>query len=213
MHRVLLLLLFVTLAALTASCGRQVQSTQRFLGIRPGMHTALHWNILANAVASRINEELMRPKYLNASIYVQHSCAQSGRCNPDDTFAFDAGFNDLLVTQLAQFGIRIMDAPGKADLIVEYKVQTLHHPPEQGWVASNFGIDLLDSKRGDHEMIITTSIIDKGRYIVRSSDIYTFNGADSWLYKDAGKHRQAADIRLTGPKRHLPPAASQGTSL
>jgi len=231
------LFLMILLAALAFSggCSRR----PAFLGGQGELTTASQWNVLANDIANRINNELMRQKYLTASVHVRHSCGKPNSCGPGETFPFDEGFNDLLTTQLVSFGVNTLVGPENAHLLVEYKVQVLYHPagdplwtwPKPGvttalaagvmvlrdapWelVAASGAIDLYRAnarESGQYEVIVSTSIVDGKRYVMRSSDIYYIQNADFWQYR---KSSPAAEIKLTGPGGAPPPAQSQKTAL
>jgi hypothetical protein len=218
-YYLMLLALFLCLAA---GCTRGQRSS--LFSSQQEMESASHWNVLANDIANRINKELMRQNYLTASVHVRHSCGKPGQCGAYDTFPFDEGFNDLLTTQLVNFGINTVIAPENANLLVDYKVQAVYHPSDWGtwnwpkpgmltvlaagisvihdapWgiipvagAIDAFRVNYHDS--GYYEVIITTSIIDKKRYVMRSSDIYYINNADFWHYRQASP---AVEIQLTG---------------
>ena len=74
-------------------------------------------------------------------------------------------------------------------------------------IASAAAVDTLraTSVLNEHdEVIITTSIMDGDRYLLRTSDIYYINDADSWQYRQPAP---AAEIRLTGG--HAAPVAAE----
>jgi hypothetical protein len=181
----------------------------------------------------------MRQQYLHASIYVRHSCGEPGKCGRNETFPFDEGFNDLLTTQLVNFGIPTVTAPEHASLTVEYKVQAVYHPSEyRKWdwpkpgvltalaagivvfenapweiIAAATAVDVFRTNyqaSGHYEVIITTSIVDKKRYVMRFSDIYYINNADYWHYRQASP---AAEIQLTGSSAAPHPVTTKKTSL
>jgi len=226
------------LMILTMALGMGCTRGSGFFGGQQEMESVSHWNVLANDVANRINEELIRQKYLSASVHVRHSCGKPGACGASETFPFDEGFNDLLTTQLVEFGVNTVVAPDNASLLVEYKVQLVYHPadsrvwtwPKPGvhtalaagivvlrdapWelVAAAAALDAFRANyraSGQYEVIISTSIIDKKRYVMRSSDIYYIKNADFWQYRKANP---AAEIQLTGPSRPAPAATIHPTS-
>lgn len=188
------------------------------------MQSAHHWNVLANDVANRINTELLRQHYFNSPVHVRHSCGKPNTCGPGATFPFDEGFNDLLTTQLVRFGVNTQVSPDSTALTVDYKVQVVYHPdPPSQWpqpgvltalttgimvlrdapseiiaIAAAAAVDTLRATsvvNGHYEVIITTSIIDRNRYVLRTSDIYYINDADFWHYQQGGA---ASEIPLTG---------------
>ena len=175
------------------------------------MESVSQWNVLANHVADRISKELLRQHYLHVSVYVRPGC---GNCGPDETFPFDEGFNDLLTTQLVNFGITTVTAPEKADLTVTYEVQTVYHPSDYrkwNWLATAIDAVRVNYQSKEHyEVVITTSIVDGKRYVMRSSDIYYLDNANFWHYRKAVP---AAEIRLTGSNSASRPATTKKTSL
>ena len=234
----LFLPMLVTVLCLASGCVRMPQPQGFPYSNQPKMQAAHHWNVLANDVANRINNELIRRNFLDSALHVRHSCTKPDGCGPGSASPFDEGFNDLLTTQLVDFGIDTRAAADGASLIVDYKVQVVHHRavrsqwPQPGvltalatgvtvlrdapWelitIASAAAVDTLraTSVLNEHdEVIITTSIMDGDRYLLRTSDIYYINDADSWQYRQPAP---AAEIRLTGghaaPVAADPPAPS-----
>ena len=65
-----------------------------------------------------------------------------------------------------------------------------------GAVAADVMWDALPAPT-DHELLITSSIVQGGQYLFRRSDLYYINGADSWHYRE---HRQPQpkQIEITG---------------
>lgn len=227
------LLVLIVLAAVTGCATGQHGS---FFSGQEEMESVSQWNVLANHVADRISKELMQKQYLHASVYVRPGC---GNCGPNEKFSFDEGFNDLLTTQLVNFGISTVTAPENGALTVTYKVQAVYHPtdfrklswPKPGMlIALAAGIVVLEDApweivaaatafdifrvnyqpSGHYEVIITTSIVDDKRYVMRSSDIYYINSADFWHYRQSGP---AAEIRLIGSESASRPATTQKNSL
>lgn len=204
------------------------------------MESARQWDVLANDVANRINDELIRKKQYTASIHVRHSCGAPNSCGPGNTYPFDEGFHDLLTSQLVNFGINTQTTPEHAQLLVDYKVQVVYHAGEwQAWnwpkpgvatalaagimvlrdapwglVAAAAAVDVFRANyqdNGQYEVIITTSITQGQRYVMRFSDIYTIPNMDFWQYR---KTTPAPEIRLTGPVRSTPPVPTKtSTSL
>jgi hypothetical protein len=202
------------------------------------MQAAHHWNVLANDVANRINNELIRQHYLSTPIYVRHSSRPDIR-TPGETSPFDEAFNDLLTTQLVNFGVCTLVAPAEAALVVDYKVQVVYHRasryqwPQPGVItaltagvlvlrdastellalAAAAAADTLNATsvvNGHYEIVITTSITDKNKYVMRTSDIYYINDADSWQYRQINP---AVEIELTDRNGTVPTAKAKGTAL
>lgn len=230
------LLLIVTLSGVVGCAKGQLGVGSSVQG---DMDSVGQWNVLANHVADRINNELIRQNYLSATVHVRHSCGGPGKCGSHESFPFDEGFNDLLTTQLVNFGVNTVRSPESASLAVEYKVQAVYQPsdyrkwtwPKPGalialatgivvfenapWeiIAAATAVDVFRTNyqpSGHYEVIITTSILDKNRYVMRSSDIYYIDNADYWLYRLA---TPAAEIRLTGSHNPTPPPSTKKSSL
>lgn len=231
------LILLAMVLGLTAGCAQSSHQQGSLFWGQQNMQTAHHWNVLANDVANRINNELIRQHFLSSSIYVRQSCGKPNPCGPGQTFPFDQGFNDLLITQLVNFGINTVVAPDGTSLVVDYKVQVVYHQSERSlWAKPGFltalaaGVVVLrdapweiiavaaavDAYKastmsdGHYEVIITTSIVDKNKYVMRSSDIYYINDAEFRQYQQAS---QAAEIELTGPGGAPSPAKANMSSL
>jgi len=205
------ILLLSLCAFFISGCTRIPQPTGYALSEQQKLQAAYHWNVLANDVANQINSELIERGYLDTSVYVKHSCNEGENCGPAQTFPFDEGFNDLLTTQLVNFGVPTSPEEDEKSLVVDYKVQVLYHqanryqwPRPGGLTALTAGImvfrnapfelatlvgaaavDALWSTsvvNGNYEVIITTSIVDNNLYIMRKSDIYYINDPDFWHY-------------------------------
>ncbi|MBM9535846.1 hypothetical protein [Desulfobulbus alkaliphilus] len=193
------------------------------------MQAAHHWNVLANDVASRINSELIRQNYIDTAVYVRHSCSAPDACGPGDTFPFDEGFNDLLTTQLVNFGVKTLVREDDG-LIVDYKVQLIQHranrrqwpqpgvltaltagilvfrdaPWEISTLAAAATVDALNAvsvTHGHFEIVITTSIVDGNRYVMRTSDLYYINDVDFWQYQQP---KPATEVGLVSRSVHSP---------
>ena len=232
------LLLAALMLCLAAGCTRIPQPQGFLYDNQEKMQAAYHWNVLANDVANRINNELIRQKYFNTPVHVRHSCGKADPCAPGQTFPFDEGFNDLLTTQLVNFGVPTLATPEGSVLTVDYKVQVVQHSatrvqwPQPGlltaltagvvvlrdapWqvisLATAAATDTLlatSTTNNHYEVIITTSITDRGKYVMRASDIYYINDADFWQYQQGSP---AAEIKLIGREgAPAAPKAAQGT--
>ncbi len=220
-------ILFLSLCAFFVSgCTRIPQPTGYALSEQQKLQAAYHWNLLANDVAHQINSELLERGYLNTSVYVKHSCGDGENCGPGESFPFDEGFNDLLTTQLVNFGVPTRPEDDGKSLIVDYKVQVLYHqasryqwprpgaltaltagimvfrnaPLELVAIAGAAAVDTLWSTtviNGHYEVIITTSIVDNNLYIMRKSDIYYINDPDFWHYRQVAP---AGELELTSSR-------------
>ncbi len=217
------ILLLSLCAFFISGCTRIPQPTGYPRSEQQKLQAAYHWNILANDVANQINSELLERGYLNTSVYVKHSCSEGENCGPGKTFPFDEGFNDLLTTQLVNFGVPTRPEEDAESLVVDYKVQVLYHqanryqwpqpgvltaltagimvfrnaPLEIAAIVGAATVDALWSTsvvNGHYEVIITTSIVDNNLYIMRKSDIYYINDPDFWQYQQVAP---AGELELT----------------
>ena len=100
----LFLPMLVTVLCLASGCVRMPQPQGFPYSNQPKMQAAHHWNVLANDVANRINNELIRRNYLDSALHVRHNCTKPDGCGPGSASPFDEGFNDLLTTQLVDQG-------------------------------------------------------------------------------------------------------------
>ncbi|MBM9613968.1 hypothetical protein JWJ90_06645 [Desulfobulbus rhabdoformis] len=149
--------------------------TSSLIGDEKKVDSARGWNLLANQVAHRMNEELVRQEMFSTRIYVHNSCGAPKKCKPSDTFAFDEGFHDLVVHQLVNFGVVTVSSPKTADLIMEYKVQTVFHPPRDAtWYW--FGKD------GYYEVLVSAQIEKNEKYFFLFSDIFSIPLREFWQY-------------------------------
>jgi hypothetical protein len=225
-----LILLGITLCLLSA-CIRLPQPQGFIYSEQRKMQAAHHWNVLANDVASRINSELIRQNYLNTGVYVRHSCGIPDACGHGDTFPFDEGFNDLLTTQLVNFGVKTLVREDEG-LTVDYKVQVIQHranrrqwpqpgmltaltasilvfrdaPWEIAALAAAATVDALNAvsvTNGHFEIVITTSIVDGNRYVMRTSDLYYINDVDFWQYQQPQPAAEVGLVSRSGLSRAL----------
>ncbi len=205
------------------------------------MQAAQHWNTLAEDVANKINNELIRNDFLNASVYVKETCGNDAEpCDQNETSQFNEGFRDLLVTQLVNFGIPTNTEINRDVIVVDYKVQVVHHSSDRVPVPPTGAITTLTSviavlrdapkeliaialagtldiykavstMHSNYEVIITSSMVSKNIYIFRSSDIYYINDSDFWHYKDYGG--KSREIQLTGTDMTEQPTVEENTRI
>ncbi len=175
---------------------------------------AWHWNVLAKDVANRINEQLVLTGNFDKSLYVEYNCGSDAvPCKPNETSPFNEAFRDLLITNLYDLRVPTKVQPDEAAFTIEFKVQTVRHisrrvrtihpgvlsvlsagiavlrnaPANLILMASGGALDAINTSynpHGHYEIIITTSIADKGEYFFRSSDIYYINDPDFWHYME-----------------------------
>ncbi len=172
---------------------------------QPTMYASKDWKDYAIELANKINKELVARGYVNKSVYVKPACSDPYPCEPEIT-AFDKAFRDLLITELVRLAVPTVEQHSDNTVNVTYKAQVVFH----GTKDPNFVEELYLSARRflADEVIITTSILLKDRYIFRESGIYTIKDKDFWHYKDFSD--DAATIKVA-PKDITPPPASANT--
>ncbi len=176
---------------------------------------AEHWNVLAWDVANRINEQLVLSGNANRAVHVEYNCGSDAvPCKPDETTPFNEAFRDLLITRLYDLRVPTTVEKQKNSLEITYKVQLLRHdarrvptilpgvistitsavavlrnaPSGIQLIAAGAFADFANSTFDFHshcEVIITTTIAKRGRYLFRSSDIYYINDPDFWHYLES----------------------------
>jgi len=193
------------------------------------MEASHHWQVLAEDLANRINNELIITDNVHKTVSVKETCGNEATpCSPTETSSFNEAFRDLLITNLVGFGIPTKQQKDDETLQIHYKVQIVRHASERlrtlqpglltGLSAAivvlrNAPLDLITlavgaasdvansnmTFNGHYEIIITTSMLTGGKYIFRASDIYYINDKDFWHYQDYLS--QAKSMQLTSQKR------------
>ncbi len=191
-------------ALLLAGCSSQIPyaTTYKMTG-QHKMQAAEHWNILAADVADRVRAALDDRVELRLLAVDVSTDQEQG--------PFHKVFKELLVSQLVQRGVQVPERQ-ENQLELVYSVQVLRHngrfqrpPPglltllgagvavsrdittEFIYGAAGAGL-LLDVAAGhltshsDQEVVITTRLVWKNRYVVHASDIYYINDADNLHY-------------------------------
>ena len=217
----------LVLLILVTGCSRIPGPTTHPFTQQRKMQAVEHWGVLAGDVASRLNRELVVYDYLDTPVFVKQTCGDDATpCQPNQTSTFNEAFRDLLITNLVNYGIQTRSTPDDRALTVNYKVQVVYHrgtrirsyfpgtftmlsaailvlreaPEEMIALAGGGLLDLVNSAYtdyGHYEVLITTSIVNAGRYVFRTSDIYYINDDDFWQYQE--NMAQPGIIELTGP--------------
>ncbi len=203
----------------TCGCTRIPQPATYLYTEQQKMQAAHHWDILANDVTNQINKALLANDYVSEPVFVRATCGnENSACEPGETTQFNEGFRDLLITQLVRFGIPTSTAEEKGTLVINYKVQVVYHrdkryttrppgmltalttavsvlrnaPGEIQAIAAAGFLDMAGSATddaGQYEIIITTSMIARNKYLFRTSDIYYINDLDFWHYQNNSQTR------------------------
>ncbi len=206
------LILFLVL--LFSGCTRIPQPASYAYSEQQKMQAAYHWDVLANDVANRINNQLVQSDLIDKSVFVKTTCGTDGiPCERGETTQFNEGFRDLLITRLVNYGVPTSSDNKISDIEVNYKVQVVYHlarrptfPPGMitaltaavvvlrhapgaiQALALAAGIDIANSAgpwNGHYEVIITTSMVTDEKYLFRTSDIYYISDPDFWHYQDS----------------------------
>ena len=178
------------------------------------MQASEHWEILAGDLANRINNELILSDNIQTAVYVKPTCGDEATpCKANETSTFNEAFRDLLITGLYDFGIPTRSKSTPESIEVLYKVQMVRHnanrirtmqpgilttlstavvvlrnaPRELISLAIGVAADIVNTSytaNGHYEVIITTSMIEKGKYLFRASDIYYINDKDFYQYQE-----------------------------
>lgn len=189
------------------------------------MQAAHHWQVLAADLANRINNQLILTDNIDRNVFVQETCGDESKpCPPQTTSSFNEAFRDFLITDLVAYGIPTNKNQDDNSLELFYKVQIVRHnadrirtlepgvltalttaivvmrnaPDPLLAIAGAAGIDTINaslSTNGHYEVIITTSMIQRGHYLFRTSDIYYINDKDFWQYQT--NMQQATKLKLT----------------
>ncbi len=203
------------------------------------MEASHHWQVLAEDLANRINNELIITDNASKTVFVKETCGNEATpCNPRETSSFNEAFRDLLITNLVGYGIPTKKQNDDETLEVLYKVQIVRHaserirtfqpglltglsaaivvlrnvPGELVTLAIGAATDVANANMtidGQYEIIITTSMLAGGKYLFRASDIYYINDKDFWHYQN--NLSQAKTMKLTGPED--PKLQAQGKPL
>ena len=232
-----LFILVLVLLGSTISCGRIPEPVGYDYDTQNKMQAGRHWDILAADTANEINKELILNEYINTPVFVRQTCGDENTpCGPDQTTVFNESFRDLLITELVRLGVPTSSVPSENAITVNYKAQTIYHhayrlrtikpglitalatgimvfrdaPTEILTIMMAGAVDYANmayAHSGHFEVVITTSMIDKERYIYRNSSIYYINDKDSWHYQQPSA---PAEIELTATAS--PPPVEEKTA-
>lgn len=192
------------------------------------MQASEHWEILAQDLANRINNELILSDNIDTAVYVKPTCGDETRpCEANETTTFNEAFRDLLITGLYNYGIPIQTRFAAESIEILYKVQVVRHnsnrlrslqpglvttlsaavvvlrnaPVELVLLAAGIAAEVANTSytsMGHYEIIITTSMIEDEKYLFRASDIYYINDKDFYQYQEIKS--VTAPITLTSRK-------------
>jgi hypothetical protein len=203
------------------------------------MQAAAHWEVLAADLADRINNQLIVTDNTHQAVFVKETCGdESSSCKPGETSSFNEAFHDFLTTSLYGYGIPTKSKPDEDAIEISYKVQLVQYnadrirslqpglltglsaaitvlrdaPSALLFLAGGVTADVANTSMvasSKCEVIITTSMVTRGRYLFRSSDIYYINDEDFFHYQD--NMLQSTTIKLSKKENHAPPQRTEST--
>ncbi|HXH04462.1 MAG TPA: hypothetical protein VNN09_14255 [Candidatus Competibacteraceae bacterium] len=133
------------------------------------MQAAKHWGFVANDVAARLQTALLSPD--SKQRMVLH--VEPHRNNS----TFSRAFHEMLVTALLQHGFGVTEDRSQG-LPLSYDIQPVAYA-DRGAPPAGPG------SYGDHEVIVTTSVMSGNRYLARLSDVYYVNDNNFQQYLTA----------------------------
>ena len=227
--------LLVCAAILLGGCTASIPEPVNFpYSQQQKIQASQHWQVLADDLANRINNELILTDHINSAVYIKSACNEkSNPCNSNQKSSFNEAFNDLLITSMVNYGIPTRDNKKKGTLEIGYKVQVVHHtakrirtlqpgiltavsaaivvlrdaPTELLFLATGAMADIANTNltfNGQYEVIITTSIVDKDKYLFRASDIYYINDKDFWQYQNTAFRAKTIQLSTGNNSFHSP---------
>ncbi len=204
---------FVTILLFSACTSRIPEPVNHAYKQQLKLQAISHWNVLAQDVANRINNQLILSGNMERTVFVEQTCGSDSQpCAPNETSSFDEAFRDLLITNLYNYGVPTNTIPDEDTIEIQYKVQLVRHnedrirtlqpglftalsaavvvlrnaPSDLSFLASGISADLINTsytKNEHYEIVITTSMVENNEYLFRASDIYYINDSDFLHYK------------------------------
>ncbi len=225
-----LFFIFIPLLLSLSSCNSRIPESVGYPYTQQRkMQASQHWDVLAQDLANRINNELIITDNIDKAVFVEETCgSEASPCNYNETSSFNEAFRDLLITDLVGFGIPTKNSKTEDSIEIQYKVQVVRHnadrvrtlqpgllttlsaaivvlrnaPSELILLATGVALDVANSNftsSNHYEVIITTSMITDGQYLFRASDIYYINDKDFWHYQESMP--QTKTIQLSGARQ------------
>ncbi len=205
---------FLTILLFSACTSRIPEPVNHAYRQQLKLQAISHWNVLAQDVANRINNQLILSGNMERTVFVEQTCGSDSQpCAPDETSSFDEAFRDLLITNLYNYGVPTNTIPDEDTIEIQYKVQLVRHnqnrirtlqpglftalstavvvlrnaPSDLLFLASGVSAELINTsyaQNGHYEVVITTSMVENNEYLFRTSDIYYINDSDFLHYKE-----------------------------
>lgn len=205
-------LLWVTLALTVVSACSQVPETSSYLYSTQGkMRAVHHWDLIAKDVSKQINKQFMEKKA--STDEDGKTVLPSFFVKKQNETVFGESFHDLLVSRMVNLGMPVAVNNVPEFLTVEYKVVGVNYEANRNseqaatFVGQVFRRSILlvrdvltlgafPAQDVSHsEVIVTVSIADDNKYLMRSTFIYYIDDPDFWHYEKSVPSRKT--IRLT----------------
>jgi len=190
---------------LLAGCRSQLPLATTYpMSMQNKMQAAHHWDVLAEDVAEQVADAVddrVEMRLLPIDVVAENE-------GP-----FSEVFSELLMSRLVQEGLQVSSAR-EGVVALRFKVQVVlhgrrHQRPVPGlltaigagvsvardvsedWLYGAAGLGLLAdvgvgylASHSDHEVVVTTALLHKNRFVMRSSDIYYINDQDYLHYAE-----------------------------
>lgn len=150
------------------------------------VRSAQHWHALSADAADRTVQTLESIGVTQAApFYV---------ALPEQPSKFDLAFRDMITTDLVERGAAVQSQPQGSQFYVVYNAQVVPHK-------SNLALEHLSapgpgySAQTGTELVLTTSVINQGRFVSRTTDVYYLENTDAGLY-DVGNQFNSLNMKV-----------------
>ena len=160
------------LAVVLTGCGTPpVPLTKNFAkSSQYKVRAAGHWDAMSRDVAAQTRGDLARVG-INPDTPLHVAL-------PQNASTFDLGFRDLLVTRLVDAGAKVLNTPSQAREVT-YNAQVIKTTGH-----ANVGVQTEEVQPygSNTELILTTTVTNKGQFVSRTTDVYYLANADLPLF-------------------------------
>lgn len=150
------------------------------------VRSAQHWNAISADAADRTVDTLESMGVTQASpFYV---------ALPENPSNFDLAFRDMITTDLVERGATVQSQPQASQYYVFYNAQVVPHK-------SNLALEHLSGPGRGYsaptgtELVLTTSVLNQGRFVSRTTDVYYLENVDAGLY-DVGNKFNSLNMKV-----------------
>ena len=208
----LLSIMMLIVAFFVSGCANQVPVAENFsLSTQKKLRSPHHWDVIANDIVLETKRALNNNEYLkDRPVFVESM--QSGYSS------FNTAFKNFMITGLVEQGV-VVTENSKNSILVRYDSQVVRHrvdrkySPLQSAVlvsrnlqevgrSNDYGSTSTYQTDGptDSELIVNTSIVENGNYIMRKSDVYYIDGEDIRLFipQVQAKQLPVRDLKVVG---------------